>query len=251
MALKFRDTFTDVNGTYLNAHSIDFPVGESYLTAGGNLIRIESNIMVNGWGGVGDVFGQSDGLGGGVAYAINDECFADVQRWDDVFVFGSKAGFSILGDGGNEHLFVYLRSLDATDQVVFGAIRYALAGTFDTLTGNAILMPRITMADKVWLRLGVNIIDGTHFEFWTEPPGGGARTVYVLDDGLGTTEFGYWKVGVDYLDASHQRAVAMMHARGAGSIGFVGRDNLTIQEGGVTEWTPPDPPMGTTAWGDC
>lgn len=230
-ALKFQDQFTGAGPVTLDTTTPDLPVGEGWQTTGGNLMRVLNNELVNGWGGVGDVFCHSDGVVG-VTLAVGDECFADVQRWDDVFVFGSRAGFGFLGDGANDLLFVFMRSIDGTDQVVFGAERKATAGTFNALAGTYVAMPRITLADKAWIRLGITIISTTTFEFWTEPVGGGARTVYVLDDNLITTENGYWKISADYFDASHDRAVAHMQARGATSINGVKRDNLTYQTPG-------------------
>jgi len=241
---KFQDTFTDANGTVLDVHSADFPVGEGWQSAGGNLMDIQSDEVVNNWNGSGNYVAQTDGAVG-IAYAIGDEVFADVEREEATDGYGQ--GFAFFGDGANNYVVLWIENINATD-IGFGGYRFT-GGFVDHLDADDPLMPTIPLAPGSKIRLGITIIDGTHIEVWTEPVGGGTRTVHFLVATLNTDANGHWVLTSDLI--ANDRVGLFTRAFGAPSNGRCNKDNLTVQTPAGTDWDPCEPAMGATTWESC
>lgn len=219
--LKFQDTFTDSENTDLHLHTADFPATEGWQSTGGNLMEIQGNEAVNIWQGSGQYAAQTDGTVG-ISFEVDDELYLDVEREETTD--GYQQGFIVLGNGATNYVALFIENIDAT-HVGFGGVQFGQSAALDA---DDPLMPTIALAPGSKIRLGCRIVDGTHIEVWTEPAGGGKRTVHFLDATLNTDANGHWVLAVDWLSAS-DRTGLYTTAYGVPSNPSGNKDNLTVQ----------------------
>ncbi|GAH39957.1 unnamed protein product, partial [marine sediment metagenome] len=130
-----------------------------------------------------------------------------------------------------ERISLWIQNIDA-DYVGVGGWRYD-SGFYNQLNASGPDMPRIALTAGNKIRLGCTIIDTTHLEVWTEPAGGGTRTVYFLDASLWTDANGHWVIGGTFLDdPTNNRVGLFTRAFGAPSQTHCNKDNLTLQTPG-------------------
>lgn len=248
MPTKFLDTFTDGDGVLLENHVADYPVGEGWLGFPGSahLLKILGNECVDGWAGIDQYWTSTDGVGGGIAYAIGDEIKCDIERYGT----GFENGVAFLGNAASDEILIaFLIGEDAANCVV-GAARKSGAGTHDQISSLVATMPRVPCVDGAAVQFGVIIRSALTFQFFWEPVGGGFRTYLDLDDGLPPTAGGVWNPTLDFLDAAHDRVGLWTQFSGAPGVNNYNRNNLRVTDD-ATPWTPPTPPPGLTSWGDC
>ena len=142
--------------------------------------------------------------------AVGMEAFADLIRDPN----GAGLGFNLLvaasGYPVNEYYTWGMQMFDAT-KVDYEFWRESGSGANEPFT-----VFQQPLADGEGLRFGMTFVTDTTINLWTEPKGGGTRTVH---------KYGH-TVGVSYLDASHQK----LGWRKTTAIGSQhGIDNITLQ----------------------
>ena len=254
MANKFLDTFTDPNGTALSAHVPDFPAGLTW-----TISPIQQEIQSNGVISPRAVPSfDFPTVSAGITYAPGDEISCDITRSPVNTGLAQAILFCSSGGAGITSLRFELFNIDAAN-VGFGLVRFAAGFSFDEILATNPAMPTLALAVDSAIRLGIRIIDGTHFQLWREPAGGGARTTIFLNDGGTYTDGnGYWVTSISLVGDPALTAVG--YGFESVGVGQSRKDNLMVVGApwgpcqtapGATSWDRCQTALGATTWGAC
>ena len=183
----FLDTFTDANGTKLWLHTCD--TGGAWKNdVGGTWFEVQTNQAAHG-----AHVGIRECHTGAAAAKVplaGYEFFCDVIRTTSNVI--SEHGFMFCMDDLTPFgfLFCFIEYNDA-NTVSFEVRRQDSGGQYDAAIVNA-SMP---LTNGQAMRIGVTMVTGTSGIVWSEPAGGGARTIQLNP----------WILAVDYVIPTHDR----------------------------------------------
>jgi len=219
VATVFEDTFTDTNGVDLDDHTSDTPASK-WQASGGNLAEVQSNKAV-------DINGQSSTITMKHSAAIADgvasqfELYVDVTRGAGVTVTNATFNLLFQADSAASSEYCYVGfNVNVTTSIVSILRDRIQAGASKDL--GAITNSFASLAAGSSIRLGVTI-NGLNVTAWTEPVGGGTRTIH-----------GSWTwttVGFDVTDGSHEHLGIQYDQPGAAGAHDWSWDNIKGVEG--------------------
>jgi len=217
--ILFQDTATGANGTDIGTRG--------YAPGGGGFTSIQGNEYELTWGGAGVWRGRYNTViaddGFHLWSKVRRPSVAAISHWTGI-MFWYREGATV------EFCYLYmLRMTDATVRISFHR--------YDGATQDpAILLSSLALAAGAQIRLGVRMVSGVATAYWAQP------------DGSLEVDLGVLTTSVDWRDGNH-RMIGIGNNQ-AGSAQGSKWDDITVEDFS-TNWTPPDPPIGLTAWGDC